>query len=98
MKQVTVLLLTALLCLLLASGCASQQKSLFNGRDFTGWKLFIPDENVDVTTVWSIRNDVIRCEGKPFGYMRTIEDYENYKLHLEWRWVEKPSNSGRDRE
>ena len=29
-----------------------QRFSLWNGKDFTGWKLFIPDESVDVSTVW----------------------------------------------
>ena len=24
----------------------------------------------------------------------TEKDYSNYKLHLEWRWAEKPTNSG----
>ena len=95
MKQTMVtLLFVVVLSAFLCGGCARQERALFNGKNLQGWKLFIPDENVDVNTVWSVNDGVIRCEGKPFGYMRTIEDHENYKLHLEWRWVEKPSNSG----
>ncbi len=69
---------------------------LFNGEDFTGWKLFIPDEKVDPATVWSVRNGVVHCTGEPAGYMRTEKKYGNYKLRLEWRWPGpgKGGNSG----
>ncbi len=68
--------------------------ALFNGKDFTGWKLFVPDPNHDVTKTWSVVDGVIRCEGKPNGYMRTEKDYADYLLHLEWRWPENAGNSG----
>jgi hypothetical protein len=67
---------------------------LWNGKDFTGWKLFVPDQDIDVNNVWSVRNGVIYCSGKPNGYMRTKDKYENYYLHLEWRWPSEPANSG----
>jgi hypothetical protein len=67
---------------------------LFNGKDFTGWKLFIPDEKVDPKTVWEVRDGVIHCNGKPAGYIRTTQQYENYKLTFEWRWPEGKGNSG----
>lgn len=67
---------------------------LFNGKDMSGWKLFIPDEDVDVNKIWSVRNGVVHCKGKPNGYMRTKAAYKNYKLHMEWRWPDKPTNSG----
>jgi len=83
------------LIFLTVSGCASQRRTtLWNGKDFTGWKLFVPDKNVDVHEVWSVKDGVIHCKGKPSGYIRTEADYSDYKLHLEWRWVEKPTNSG----
>jgi len=37
---------------------------------------------------------VIYCKGEPFGYLRTEKRYSNYHLHVEWRWPEKPTNSG----
>ena len=67
---------------------------LFNGEDAAGWKLFIPDKTIDVNKIWSVRNGVMHCKGKPNGYMRTKAEYKNYKLHLEWRWVGEPTNSG----
>ncbi len=67
---------------------------LWNGKDFTGWKLFVPDPNHDVTKTWLIADGNIRCEGKPNGYMRTEKNYADYLLHAEWRWPEKEGNSG----
>lgn len=67
---------------------------LFNGKDFEGWKLFIPDETVDPTTVWTAKDGVVRCTGSPAGYMRTLKKFSNYKLTFEWRWPEKGGNSG----
>jgi len=67
---------------------------LFNGKDLIGWKLFVPDPNHDVTKTWSVVDSMIRCEGKPNGYMRTEKIYADYLLHVEWRWPEKGGNSG----
>ncbi len=77
----------------MCTGCA-QRTALFNGKDFTGWKLHVDDKSVNVDDVWSVQNGVVHCVGKPNGYMRTLAEYSNYKLHLEWRWPEKPTNSG----
>ncbi len=82
------------LAFLATAGCASQKKMLWNGKDFSGWKLYVENKDVDVLDVWSVRDGVIHCKGEPDGYMRTEADYSNYKLHLEWRWVGKPTNSG----
>jgi len=68
--------------------------ALWNGEDFEDWTLFVPDEGVDVKDVWSVRDGVIHCAGVPNGYMRTTQEYSDYHLHLEWRWPEKPTNSG----
>jgi hypothetical protein len=67
---------------------------LWNGKDFTGWKRFAADSSVDVDTVWVVRDGVIRCNGNPSGYLRTLQDYENYKLTVEWRWPGAGGNSG----
>jgi len=76
------------------SSGGSKPVELWNGKDFTGWKLFIPGDSVDVNTVWMVKNGVVHCSGVPNGYMRTEAEYENYELNLEWRWVTEPGNSG----
>lgn len=78
---------------LFVSGCVPET-SLFNGRNLDNWKPYLGNSDVDPAAVWLIQDGVLRCEGKPSGYIRTTEGYSNYKLHVEWRWPEKPSNSG----
>ncbi|MBE0537862.1 MAG: DUF1080 domain-containing protein [Phycisphaerae bacterium] len=79
--------------MLVCMGCQKQTR-LFNGEDFTGWKMHVDDPSVDVNTVWTVKDGVIHCTGKPNGYIRTTAKYSDYKLHVEWRWPEEPTNSG----
>jgi hypothetical protein len=71
-----------------------EKTMLWNGRDFTGWKLYTREPDHDVTKTWSVKNGLIRCEGKPAGYMRTEKDYADYLFHIEWRWPAKGGNNG----
>ena len=87
------LMLTSVLLLVL-SGCANQTKRLFNGKDFKGWDFYLEDANADAAEVWTVRDGVVHCLGKPYGYMQTQDEYSDYKLHLEWRWVKEAGNSG----
>lgn len=81
--------------LLMVAGCTSPARVvLFNGRDLSGWVSFAPGVDRDVQTTWSVRDGVIYCSGVPNGYLRTEDDYRDYQLHLEWRWVAGASNSG----
>jgi hypothetical protein len=75
---------------------ASKEKriDLWNGKDLAGWKPVVGDAAADVSQVWRVRDGVLYCSGKPNGYLRTENTYQNYYLHVEWRWPEKPANSG----
>ncbi|MFC7336060.1 family 16 glycoside hydrolase [Haloferula chungangensis] len=75
----------------------SGKTPLFNGESLDGWIEFMPKDDQGLPAsqdVWSVRDGVIQCTGVPNGYIRTAKAYTNYKLHLEWRWTETPSNSG----
>lgn len=64
-------------------------RDLFNGKDLTGW--------VNVNTApdtWSVENGMLMCSGKPTGVMRTVKQYENFLLHVEWMHTEPGGNSG----
>jgi len=89
---VAAILLTA------ASGASEKQNKpivpkektvLWNGKDFAGWKLYTREPDHDVTKTWSVVSGLLRCEGKPAGYMRTEKDYADYLFHVEWRWPEE---------
>ncbi len=65
----------------------TEQIQLFNGKDFAGWTKYItaePGSSPDVT--WTVADGVIRCTGKPFGYLMTRQTYADFKLHVEYRW------------
>ena len=78
---------------LFLSGCSSEIH-LFNGQNLDNWKPFLEESDIDTASVWTVQDGMLRCEGKPNGYIRTVDEYSDYKLHLEWRWVDEPSNSG----
>jgi len=67
---------------------------LFNGKNLKNWSFLLKDPKVDPATVFTVQNGVINIKGDPFGYMRTNEDYSDYKLHVEWRYPVEASNSG----
>jgi len=70
----------------------SDEVKLFNGKDLGNWTYVLQDSNVKMEDVWSVEDGVIICKGRPAGYIRTKDDYENYVLTLEWRW--KPGTNG----
>jgi hypothetical protein len=43
---------------------------------------------------WSVKDGEFQCTGKPNGYICTTKSYSNYVLTLEFRYPEKPSNTG----
>ena len=53
-------------------------KSLFNGKDLTGWR----DVNTSEKT-WSVRDGLLVCTGHPTGVMRSEKQYESFLLHIE---------------
>jgi len=69
---------------------------LFNGRDLTGLTAFLLDDG-RMEDVWSVREGILICKGRPAGYIRTEADYTNYVLRLEWRFnpvTKEAGNSG----
>lgn len=71
-----------------------EKTMLWNGKDLAGWMPFASDKQQDLAKTWFVKDNIIRCEGNPPGYLRTEKDYTNYLLHVEWRWPEKGGNSG----
>jgi len=69
---------------------------IFNGKDLSGWT-FCMRTNGDSSKTWIVTNGVIHCSGKPNGYLRTKQDYHDYQLTVEWRYVRiapKADNTG----
>jgi hypothetical protein len=83
---------TAFACAVGAASTPAPQESirLFNGKDLSGWKRFLDPQakDADPAKVWTVKDGVIICTGKPAGYIVTEQEYQNYELRLEWRWGE----------
>jgi len=76
--------------------------SLFNGKDFTGWAIVLQGENraaryygdrTAEQSTFSIRDGMIATTGKPNGYVRTVEVFDNFVFHVEVRYSQQ-GNSG----
>lgn len=76
--------------LLLAAAAPRQDTKpleLFNGKDLTGWTAVFDEPGAKAEATWSAADGILRCTGKPAGYLRTTkEDYHDYVLTLDWRW------------
>jgi len=71
--------------------------SLYNGKDLSGWTAFLLNDG-KMNDVWRVDDEgVLICAGRPIGYIRTIEDYTNFVIKLEWRFnpvTKQAGNSG----
>jgi hypothetical protein len=80
------LLLAPVLFPTLSSEALAKEVALFNGRDLAGWTQVVKAGETPDPSTWSVADGVMRCTGKPAGYIRTEGSYKNYRLTLEWRW------------
>ena len=72
-----------------AALAAENWTPLFNGRDLTGWT------NVNCApSTWTMRDGIIVSTGIPTGVLRTLRQYENFILELEWKHIKPGGNAG----
>ncbi len=71
-------------------------KSLFNGKDLSGWHVDVPhlDDHPDAPPTFVVRNGMLVSLGQPEGHLITNDTYENYRLEVEYRFASKPGNCG----
>lgn len=87
----------ALLLVALATPAADKDKGekkgdfapLWNGKDLKDFDLVGTPEST-----WSVEGGVIKCTGKPNGYLATKKSYKNYVLKVELRYPKNAGNSG----
>ncbi len=90
------LLLSAVLLGSATLSSAQQSKSLFNGKDFTGWHIDVPalEKDSSVQNPFIVRNGMMVSLAKPQGHIITDAQYENFRLDVEYRFPGKPGNCG----
>ena len=88
---------------LLLSAALSSEIRLFNGRNFHGWTFYLEQKGYNAGGKGKISDfatikpgGVIQIDPKYHGALMTQNDYLNYKLHAEFRWVDPKArnNSG----
>lgn len=87
-------LLAAALLFVVLAGYGQKKEVLFNGKDLTGWTIYVGDQSVVPEKFFYVKDGVIETVGVPNGYLRTKKEFANYHLHVEWRYPEKRINSG----
>ena len=81
------------------SSLADDGRNLFDGKDLHDWvaegaKDF-KDKDGKVEPVWSVRDGVLHCQGKGFGFLRyTKQEFSDFDLHIEYRMLNAKCNSG----
>jgi hypothetical protein len=73
-----------------------QPKSLFNGKDLTGWHADVPDMDNDksLKSPFIVRNGMLVSLGTPGGHLITDDVFQNYRLDVQYRFAGKPGNCG----
>ena len=71
-------------------------RSLFNGKDLTGWKVDVPhlDKHPDDKVPFVARDGMLVSLGSPGGHLVHDEVNQNYRLEVEYRFAGKPGNCG----
>jgi hypothetical protein len=80
--------------ILITMGCTGNKEMIFNGKDLDNWEIYTGDAAVAPESLFWVEDGMIQTSGKPNGFIRTKGIYGNFNLHVEWRWVEEPTNSG----
>src|SRR5690606_3480739 len=66
-----------------------KSKDLFNGKDLTGWYVFLKDrgKNNDALHVFTVQDGVIRSTGEEWGCITSEKEYQNYHISLAFKWA-----------
>ncbi|MDX9974849.1 MAG: DUF1080 domain-containing protein [FCB group bacterium] len=64
---------------------------LFNGQDLTNLYTFVKErgKNVDPNAVFTVHDGMLHISGEEYGCVTTNDEFENYRLVVEFKWGEK---------
>jgi len=86
-KTVNPYLLAILFAALSTTGSYAQIQ-LFDGHSLNGWYTFLQERgrDQDPREVFTVQDGMIRISGEEWGCITTNDEYENYKILLEYKW------------
>ncbi|MCG8586953.1 MAG: DUF1080 domain-containing protein [Pirellulales bacterium] len=78
------------------SAFAAEAKSLFNGKNLSGWHMDVPahDKNPDAKKPFIVRDGKLVSLGTPRGHLITDDKHKNFRLEAEYRFAGRPGNCG----
>ncbi|MCP4258703.1 MAG: DUF1080 domain-containing protein [Planctomycetes bacterium] len=96
MKKLIIVSIAVTAVLSCKSLSLNQSKSLFNGKDLSGWHVDVPkmDNDPDMKSPFIVRNGLLVSLGTPNGHLITDAVYQNYRLEVQYRFAAKPGNCG----
>ena len=62
-----------------------------------GWKPLTKEDFTKVNSAddtWAWKDGMLRCTGQPVSVMRTVKEYKNFEMVVEWRHNKPAGNSG----
>lgn len=69
--------------------------SLFNGKDFTGWRFGdTADPEAKLPDNWKVEDGVIKLSGGGSPHLASAAEYGDFDFRFEWRGVKDKYNSG----
>jgi hypothetical protein len=79
-----------------AGAQGEEPRPLFSGSDLSGWHADVPaaDGKPDAEPSFVVRDGVLVSLGAPPGHLITDEEFESYRLDIEYRFPGKPGNGG----
>jgi hypothetical protein len=96
MKKLIIISFAAATTLSCASLPLSRSRSLFNGKDLSGWHVDVPkmDNDPSVSSPFIVRDGMLVSLGKPGGHLITDAVYQDYRLEVQYRFAGEPGNCG----
>jgi len=88
MQRTTSFVFLAALIAVFTGSQSFGQVQLFDGHSLDGWYTFLQDRgrDSDPKSVFTVEDGMIRISGEEWGCITTNEEYENYKIVLEYKW------------
>jgi len=102
----SILLVAAAIGVLPAAGADPAVIHLFNGKDFTSFYTYLGPaakgenpigKNIDPKGVFKVEDGVIHVSGEVYGYLATMNEFEDYDLTVEFKWGTKTYEPRKDK-
>jgi hypothetical protein len=68
--------------------------SLFNGKDFTGWRFVGKEGETKDASNWKVADGLIQLSGGGSPHLSTDREFADFEMRFEWRGVKDRYNSG----